>query len=136
MDTTRREVRSDELRRNLRPLLNSVERERAHVIIKRYEEPTAVLVPVEWYERAKVALEGKSREEQAMTAIWVAYDAISGDVTDSGPEHEMKAMLARVDRETRGQHTVCICAEKDWRGNTEHIRRGMGGNPPRRHPRR
>lgn len=77
----------------------------------------------------------KTREEQAMTAIWVAYDAISGDVTDSGPEHEMKAMLARVDRETKGQHTVRICAEKDWRRNTEDIRRGMSGNPPRRHPR-
>jgi hypothetical protein len=44
-----REVRSDELRRNLRPLLNAVEREHAHVTIKRYDEDTAVIVPVGWY---------------------------------------------------------------------------------------
>ena len=50
---TRWEVRSDELRRNLRSLLNSVEREQAHVTIKRYDEPTAVIVPVAWYEQAK-----------------------------------------------------------------------------------
>jgi len=57
--TTRREVRSEELRRNLRPLLNSVEREQAHVTIKRYDEETAVIVPVGWYRRAMEAVEAK-----------------------------------------------------------------------------
>ena len=53
MDTTpQREARSDELRRNLRPLLNAVEREHAHVTIKRYDEDTAVIVPVGWYRNA------------------------------------------------------------------------------------
>jgi len=47
---TRWEVRSDELRRDLRPLLNSVERENAHVTVKRYDERTAVIVPAEWYD--------------------------------------------------------------------------------------
>jgi hypothetical protein len=56
--TTRREVRSEELRRNLRPLLNSVEREQAHVTIKRYDEDTAVIVPVGWYQIALVICEG------------------------------------------------------------------------------
>ena len=60
---TRWEVRSEELRRNLRPLLNSVEREQAHVTVKRYEERTAVIVPVAWYERARAAL--KAREGQS-----------------------------------------------------------------------
>lgn len=54
--TTRREARSDELRRNLRPLLNAVEREHVHVTIKRYDEETAVIVPVDWYKRAVEAL--------------------------------------------------------------------------------
>jgi hypothetical protein len=50
MDTPQhQEVRSDELRRNLRPLLNAVEREHAHVTIKRYDDDTAVIVPVGWY---------------------------------------------------------------------------------------
>jgi hypothetical protein len=50
MDTPiRREVRSDALRRNLRPLLNAVEREHEHVLIKRYDDDTAVIVPVHWY---------------------------------------------------------------------------------------
>jgi len=52
-DETRWEVRTDELRRNLRPLLNSVERERAHVTVKRYDEPVAVIVPIDWYEQAR-----------------------------------------------------------------------------------
>lgn len=43
------EVPSDELRRKLRPLLNSVERDHAHVTIKRYKDDTAVIVPVGWY---------------------------------------------------------------------------------------
>lgn len=133
---TMKEIGSGEARSRFRELLTEVEHQGGHIAVLRHNIPAAVWVPVEWYERAKGALEDKSREEQAMTAIWVAYDAISGDVTDSGPEHEMKAMLARVDRETKGQHTVCICAEKDWRRNTEGIRRGMSGNPPRRHPQR
>jgi PHD/YefM family antitoxin component YafN of YafNO toxin-antitoxin module len=69
MDTpTRREVRSDALRRELRPLLNSVERDHAHVTIKRYDEDTAVIVPVGWYQRA--------------TDVLAAYadDGLGGDV--------------------------------------------------------
>ena len=46
----RREVRSEELRRSLRGLLNSVEHEQAHVTVKRYEEATAVIVPKAWYD--------------------------------------------------------------------------------------
>jgi prevent-host-death family protein len=42
-------VRSDELRRNLRHLLESVEHEDAHVVIKRYDKPAAVIVPIGWY---------------------------------------------------------------------------------------
>jgi len=53
---TRWEVRSEALRRDLRHLLNSVERAGAHVTIKRYREPTAVIVPMAWYERARDAL--------------------------------------------------------------------------------
>ena len=56
---TRREVRSEALRRNLRHLLNSVERDGAHVTIKRYKEPTAVIVPVAWYERASALVSEK-----------------------------------------------------------------------------
>lgn len=46
---TCREVRSDALRRELRPLLNSVERDHVHVMVKRYDDDTAVIVPVDWY---------------------------------------------------------------------------------------
>lgn len=64
MDTTpQREVRSDELRRNLRPLLNAVEREHAHVTIKRYDEPVAVLVPVSWYETASARMEAGNGQD-------------------------------------------------------------------------
>lgn len=49
------EVRSEELRRNLRPLLNAVEHEGAHITIKRYDEPVAVIVPIEWYRAVKDA---------------------------------------------------------------------------------
>ena len=56
MDETQWEVRSDEARREFRHLLNSVENEKAHVMIKRYDTPTAVMVPIDWYERAREAL--------------------------------------------------------------------------------
>jgi prevent-host-death family protein len=47
---TRWGVRSEELRRNLRHLLDSVDREDAHVTIKRYDKPVAVIVPKSWYD--------------------------------------------------------------------------------------
>jgi prevent-host-death family protein len=43
------EVRGDDLRRRLRPLLNSVEHDHAHVTIKRYGEDIGVIVPANWY---------------------------------------------------------------------------------------
>ena len=47
------EVRSDEARRRLRNLLDAVE-DSVHVTLLRYNKPAAVIVPVEWYEQAKV----------------------------------------------------------------------------------
>lgn len=55
-----RQVRSDEIRRNLRQLLNAVERDGEHVTILRYDTPAAVIVPVEWYRDAQVALVDRS----------------------------------------------------------------------------
>jgi PHD/YefM family antitoxin component YafN of YafNO toxin-antitoxin module len=49
-------VKSEEARLRLRDLLNDVEHKGEHVKILRYQTPTAVLVPVGWYERAKAAL--------------------------------------------------------------------------------
>lgn len=46
------QVRSEEIRRRLRPLLNAVEVVGEHVTILRYDKPTAVLVPIAWYEQA------------------------------------------------------------------------------------
>jgi prevent-host-death family protein len=54
MEGTR--VRSEEIRRRLRPLLNSVEHDGEHVTILRYDTPAAVIVPREWYDRAREAL--------------------------------------------------------------------------------
>jgi len=54
-------VRSDEARRNLRYLLSEVEDGR-HVTITRWNVPTAVMVPVDWYEQAQQALEGKEEK--------------------------------------------------------------------------
>lgn len=51
-----KQVTSDEARRNLRELINAVERDDAHVIITRYGEPAAVIVSTEWHEMAKAAL--------------------------------------------------------------------------------
>jgi prevent-host-death family protein len=49
-------VHSDEARRNFKDLLNQVEHGRAHVRILRYDTPAAVMVPVEWYEQAKMLI--------------------------------------------------------------------------------
>jgi prevent-host-death family protein len=54
-----REVLSDEARRSFRDLLNEVEHQGAHITIVRYKTPSAVLVPVGWYEGAREALQGE-----------------------------------------------------------------------------
>lgn len=48
-------VQSDDVRKKLRALLNEVERG-GFVEICRYQDPTAVMVPVEWFQRAAEAL--------------------------------------------------------------------------------
>jgi len=53
---TDRQVRTEEARRNFRELLNEVEHQGAHVTITRYDNPSAMLVPMEWYDRAVQAL--------------------------------------------------------------------------------
>jgi prevent-host-death family protein len=49
-------VSSDDARRDWRALLTSVEYGRAHVTITRYGGPAAVLVPVDWHQRAQAKL--------------------------------------------------------------------------------
>jgi prevent-host-death family protein len=51
-----RRVQSDELRRDLRKLLNAAEHDGAHITVLRYNRPSVVLVPVDWYTRAQWAL--------------------------------------------------------------------------------
>jgi|HubBroStandDraft_6_1064221.scaffolds.fasta_scaffold00062_75 prevent-host-death family protein len=51
-----KQVKTDEARRNLRELLNAVEHGGAHVTVLRYNRPSVVLVPVDWYTRAQWAL--------------------------------------------------------------------------------
>ena len=53
-------VQSDEARKKFRALLNEVERG-GFVEICRYQDPTAVMVPVEWYHRAAEALGENAR---------------------------------------------------------------------------
>ncbi len=62
MDEEYQEVRSDDARRRLRELLNEVEHGGAHITILRYNTPSAVLVPVEWYEQAREVLGDGSRK--------------------------------------------------------------------------
>jgi prevent-host-death family protein len=50
------QVRSDEIRRKLRELIKAVERDGEHAEILRYDEPVAVIVPVEWHKKAVAAL--------------------------------------------------------------------------------
>jgi len=50
------QVRSDEIRRKLPAVVRAVERDGEHVELLRYDEPVAVVVPVEWYAKAVAAL--------------------------------------------------------------------------------
>jgi prevent-host-death family protein len=56
-----RSVTPDDVRRGFRELLNEVEHEDAHLTVTRYGKPAAVIVPVEWYEAAKLKL-GKEND--------------------------------------------------------------------------
>jgi len=47
---------SDDARRRFRELLDAVEHNGEHVTILRWNIPAAVVVPAEWYERARQAL--------------------------------------------------------------------------------
>jgi len=53
-----REIRVDSAaaRHDFRSVLDDVERRDAHVTIERWKRPVAVLVPIEWYQRARLAL--------------------------------------------------------------------------------
>lgn len=55
-----KQIGSDDARRDFRALLNDVEHQGEHVTIMRYQTPAAVVVPVEWYEKARAAVEGAS----------------------------------------------------------------------------
>jgi prevent-host-death family protein len=48
---------ADEVRRHFARLLSAVEHRGEHVTITRYGKPAAVIVPAEWHEQAKAALE-------------------------------------------------------------------------------
>ena len=65
-----RQVRTEEARRNFRELLNEVEHQGAHIAITRYDSPSAMLVPMEWYDRAVEALaaRGSSRPGDSSAA--------------------------------------------------------------------
>ena len=51
------QLNSSELREHSREILDAVEHKGQHVTVLRYGKPGAVVVPVEWYEQAKVAIE-------------------------------------------------------------------------------
>ncbi len=51
-----REIRSDEARRTLRDILDEIEHDGEHVTVLRYQRPAVVMVPVEWYQKARAAL--------------------------------------------------------------------------------
>lgn len=58
--TTRWDVTSDEAQREFKPLLGSVIREAAHVVISSTGLPAAALVPAGWYVQAKELMEQAS----------------------------------------------------------------------------
>ena len=51
-----KQVLSEEVRRNFGAFLAEVQYQGAHVEIMRYKTPAAVIVPRDWYERARRAL--------------------------------------------------------------------------------
>lgn len=53
---TDRWVRSEQMRTRQRALLDEVEHGGAHIYVLSYDRPRIVMVPVEWYERAREAL--------------------------------------------------------------------------------
>lgn len=78
MNTTPREVSSDDLRRHMRPLLNAVQRDREHLLIGRYGERAAVVVPVKWHEQASAALTAfREADNPAMTADQVRIHVVT-----------------------------------------------------------
>jgi PHD/YefM family antitoxin component YafN of YafNO toxin-antitoxin module len=57
---TGKQILSDEVRRTWRETLNEVEHRGTHVTVLRYQTPTAVIVPVGWYEAAVAAMEASA----------------------------------------------------------------------------
>ena len=53
-------VSSDDARRRFRELMDSVEHQDVHVTVLRYSRAAAVIVPVEWYRDAQLALADRS----------------------------------------------------------------------------
>lgn len=56
-------VRSDEARAKFSALIDEVTHDGAHVYLLRYDKPTAVIVPVEWYEQVRKQVSANGSEE-------------------------------------------------------------------------
>lgn len=89
-----KQVLSDQLRRDLRKLLDEIERDGEHVEVGRWDRPVAVLVPVVWHEKAEGALAVLDRLA-FLADNWDAHAAAG--VLSGTPE----AILARCARELR-----------------------------------
>lgn len=55
---------TDDARRNLRAMLNDVERNGEHYELQRFGETAAVVVPFDWYRRAQEALGEKDGHDE------------------------------------------------------------------------
>ena len=57
--------------------------------------------------------------------MWIAYDAVSGDVIERGSEQDMRKLAGQGD-------TIALArSEREWRQLTEEARLRLSGNPPR-----
>lgn len=52
-------VRSAEARRRIRDLLDDAQ-QGVHTEVRRYDKPVAVIVPADWYEKAREALKNRT----------------------------------------------------------------------------
>ena len=57
-----KKLSSDAVRRNLRTILNDMASDGEPCAVERYGETPAVIVPLDWYEKASAALAEKEQE--------------------------------------------------------------------------
>jgi PHD/YefM family antitoxin component YafN of YafNO toxin-antitoxin module len=70
-----KQILSDDARKRFREVIDDIQQNNEHYLVLRYQTPSAMIVPVNWFERAKAALDLVSGDTTVVLATTNANEA-------------------------------------------------------------